>query len=565
MVYLTDAKITRIETALSLACGELVTELVALNRDLGMPVVLKTLGVTEELFGLVVKTSLGSPRPRNESCTAHSEPIPATVPCGDVLIMETKMHKNLINGEWVAGEGTENINPSDTNDVVGVYTRATLNDTKQAIAAAKAAFPTWARSGLLERHAILRKASDEILMRKDELGRLLSREEGKTLAEGIGESVRAAQIFDFFAGEVLRLAGETLASVRPGITIDITREPIGVVGVITPWNFPIAIPAWKIAPALCYGNTVVFKPADLVPGSAWMIVDILHRAGLPKGVLNLVMGRGSVVGQVMLDSPDISAITFTGSVGTGKRVAAASIEHNRKFQLEMGGKNPMVVLDDADLGVAVDCAVNSAFFSTGQRCTASSRLIVTEGIHDHFVAAMTERMEKLVVDNALKPGTHIGPVVDPTQLKQDIDYIEIGKTEGARLVTGGERIERETPGYFLKPALFVEATNQMRISREEIFGPVASVIRVKGYDEALAVANDTQFGLSSGICTASLKHASHFKRNAEAGMVMVNLPTAGVDFHVPFGGRKASSYGAREQGKYAAEFFTTVKTAYTQP
>jgi len=473
------------------------------------------------------------------------------------------IHQNLIAGEWVGSDAIRNVNPSNTDDVVGEYARASVVDTKAAIAAAKAAFPAWSRSGILERHAILRKTADEILARKDELGRLLSREEGKTLAEGIGETVRAGQIFDFFAGECLRLAGEVLPSVRPKIGVEITREPVGVVGIITPWNFPIAIPAWKIAPALCYGNTVVFKPAELVPGCSWAIVDILHRVGLPKGVLNLVMGKGSVVGQTMLDSPDVCAITFTGSTGTGKRVASASIEHNRKYQLEMGGKNPFVVLDDADLTVAVEAAVNSAFFSTGQRCTASSRVIVTESIHDKFVAAVGERLKSVVVDDALKAGTHIGPVVDETQLKQDVDYIEIGRSEGATLAFGGVRLKRETPGFYLQPALFTEATNDMRIAREEIFGPVAAVIRVKDYEEALAVANDTPFGLSSGIATTSLKHATHFKCNAEAGMVMVNLPTAGVDFHVPFGGRKGSSYGSREQGKYANEFYTVVKTAYT--
>ncbi|WP_047456538.1 aldehyde dehydrogenase family protein [Rhizobium rhizogenes] len=473
------------------------------------------------------------------------------------------IHQNLIAGEWTGTTGAENINPSDTNEVVGLYASASVQDVADAIAAAKAAFPAWSRSGILERHSILKKTSDEILARKDELGALLAREEGKTLPEAIGETIRAAQIFDFFAGEALRLAGEVLPSVRPNIGVEITREPLGVIGIITPWNFPIAIPAWKIAPALCYGNTIVFKPADLVPGCSWAIVDILHRAGLPKGVLNLVMGKGSVVGQAMLDSPVLSGITFTGSVGTGKRVALSSVEHGRKYQLEMGGKNPMVVLDDADLTVAVEAAANSAFFSTGQRCTASSRLIVTEGIHDKFVAALTEKLKTLNVDNATKAGTHIGPVVDAKQLKTDTDYIEIGKQEGAKLAFGGELISRETPGFYLQPTLFTEATNQMRISREEIFGPVASVIRVKNYEEALAVANDTPFGLSSGIATTSLKHATHFKRNAEAGMVMVNLPTAGVDFHVPFGGRKGSSFGSREQGKYAAEFFTTVKTAYT--
>lgn len=473
------------------------------------------------------------------------------------------IHQNLIGGEWIGSDTSKNINPSDTNEVVGLYAQATADDAKQAIAAAKAAFPAWSRSGILERHAILKKTADEILARKDELGALLAREEGKVLAEGIGETIRAAQIFDFFAGEALRLAGEVIPSARPNIGVEITREPLGVIGIITPWNFPIAIPAWKIAPALCYGNTVVFKPADLVPGCSWAIVDILHRAGLPKGVLNLVMGRGSVVGQAMLDSPDLAGITFTGSTGTGQRVAASSLPFNRKFQLEMGGKNPFVVLDDADLNVAVEAAANSGFYSTGQRCTASSRIIVTEGIHDKFVAALSERLAKINVGHALDKETHVGPVVDEKQLKQDTDYIEIGKKEGAKLAFGGEVVERATPGFFLQPTLFTEATNDMRISREEIFGPVAAVIRVKDYDEALAVANDTPFGLSSGIATTSLKHATHFKRNAEAGMVMVNLPTAGVDFHVPFGGRKASSFGPREQGKYANEFFTTVKTAYT--
>lgn len=474
----------------------------------------------------------------------------------------SQVHKNLIGGEWVDGEVVENINPSNTGEVIGTYVRASADDAKNAIAAAKDAFSSWSHSGLMQRHGVLRAAADEIFARKAELGELLSREEGKTLAEGIGEATRAGQIFEFFAGEALRLTGETVPSVRPGIGVEMTREPVGVVGIITPWNFPIAIPAWKMAPAICYGNTVVIKPADLVPGCTWELVDILKRAGLPDGVLNLVMGKGSVVGQALLDSPDIKAISFTGSQGTGERVAAASVKHLRKFQLEMGGKNPLVVLDDADLDNAVDCALNGAFFSTGQRCTASSRLIVTEGIHDKFVEKLTQRTKDLVVGDALDKATQMGPVVDESQLKQDTDYIEIGAGEGAKLV-GGERLNRDNPGFYLSPALFTEATNDMRISREEIFGPVAAVIRVKDYDEALAVANDTPFGLSSGICTTSLKHATHYKRNAEAGMVMVNVPTAGVDFHVPFGGSKGSSYGPREQGKYAAEFFTTVKTAYT--
>lgn len=475
------------------------------------------------------------------------------------------MHANLIAGEWVDGEGVPNVNPSNTDDVVGSYARATAADVAAAIRGARDAFPQWSRSGPLERHAILRKAADEIAARKDELGRLLSREEGKTLAEGVGEVLRAAQIFDFFAGEALRLTGENVPSVRPGVGVEITREAVGVIGVITPWNFPIALPAWKIAPALVFGNTVVFKPAELVPGCAWAIVDILHRAGCPKGVVNLVMGEGSVVGQAMLDSPEIDAISFTGSGRTGRRVAEASVAHMRRVQLEMGGKNPLVVLDDADLDVAVNCALNGAFFSTGQRCTASSRLVVAEGIHDRFVGALTERLEKFVVDDALKSGTEMGPVVDQAQLSRNEDYLRIGREEGATLAWGGERLDRGSPGFYLQPALFTEATNAMRISREEIFGPVASVIRVRDYEEALAVANDTPFGLSSGICTTSLKHATHFKRNAEAGVVTVNLPTAGIDFHVPFGGRKGSAFGPKEQGSYAKEFYTQVKTAYTLP
>ena len=357
--------------------------------------------------------------------------------------------------------------------------RPTRRRPRKAIAAAKAAFPAWSRSTPQERYDALNKISAEILARKDELGRLLAREEGKTLPEGIGEVARAGQIFAFFAGEALRMMGEKGASVRPGLDVEITREPVGVVGLITPWNFPIAIPAWKIAPALCYGNTVVFKPAELVPGSAHALSEIIARSGLPAGVFNLVIGPGSVVGQTMLESPDVAAISFTGSVATGRKLAQACVmsEPMKKFQLEMGGKNPLVVLDDADLKVAVEVAVNGAYFSTGQRCTASSRLIVTAGIHDRFVDAMTERLKGLSVDDALKPGVQIGPVVDQSQLDQDLRYLKIGKDEGAKLHWGGELLNRETPGFYLQPALFTEANNNMRIAREEIFGPVACVIR----------------------------------------------------------------------------------------
>jgi acyl-CoA reductase-like NAD-dependent aldehyde dehydrogenase len=480
----------------------------------------------------------------------------------------TAILKNFIGGEWVDGSGiTKNINPSNTNDVVGEYAKADRAQTEKAIAAAKAAFPAWSRSTPQERYDALNRIATEILARREELGKLLAREEGKTLPEGIGEVARAGQIFAFFAGEALRLTGEKGASVRPGIDVEITREGVGVVGMITPWNFPIAIPAWKIAPALCYGNTVVFKPAELVPGSAHALSEIITRAGLPAGVFNLVVGPGSLVGQTLLEHPDVAAISFTGSVSTGRKIAQACVLSTpmKKFQLEMGGKNPLVVLDDADLKVAVEVAVNGSYFSTGQRCTASSRLIVTAGIHDRFVEALTERMKGLVVDDALKSGVHVGPVVDQSQLDQDLRYLKIGQDEGAKLHWGGELLNRETPGFYMQPALFTGVTNAMRIAREEIFGPVAGVIKAKDYDEALAIANDTEFGLAAGVCTSSLKYASHFKRNSEAGMVMVNLPTAGVDYHVPFGGRKGSSYGAREQGAYAREFYTTVKTAYTYP
>ncbi|MBY0240529.1 MAG: aldehyde dehydrogenase family protein [Burkholderiaceae bacterium] len=472
-------------------------------------------------------------------------------------------YNNLIAGEWLGGgELVANINPSDTGDVIGEYSFATAAQTQAAIAAARAAFPAWSLGAVQARAEMLDRIGGELLARSAELGRMLSREEGKTLAEGIGETVRAGNIFKFFAGEVLRSGGESLPSVRPGIAVDITREPVGVVALITPWNFPIAIPAWKIAPALAYGNCVVFKPAELAPASAWALADIIARSGVPSGVFNLVMGRGNVVGEVLAASPDIDAISFTGSQQVGRQVARQAVANLTKLQLEMGGKNPHIILDDADLDSAVNVALQSAFFSTGQRCTAASRLIVTDGIHDRFVAALAQRMQALRVGHALADGSEIGPVVDARQLDKDLEYIESARAEGARLVCGGTRLQRETEGFYLAPALFAETTPAMRLNREEVFGPVAGVLRVRDYDEALALANDTPFGLTAGISTTSLKYAAHFRRHAQAGMVMVNVPTAGVDYHVPFGGRKQSSYGAREQGRYAADFYTTVKTAY---
>ncbi|MBX2990451.1 MAG: aldehyde dehydrogenase family protein [Bacteroidetes bacterium] len=470
---------------------------------------------------------------------------------------------NLINGEWVPSPHTsKNINPSDITDIVGEYAQADVEQVNTAVAAAKAAQPGWGASTPQQRFDVLDFIGAEILARKDELGRLLSREEGKTLPEGIGEVVRAGNIFKFFAAEALRVGGEHIPSVRPGIEIDTMREPLGVVGLITPWNFPMAIPSWKVAPALAFGNAVLLKPAELAPACSWNLAEIISRSGLPKGVFNLVMGKGSAVGNTIVNHPDVAGVSFTGSVEVGRTLASNLARRLARVQLEMGGKNPLVVLDDADLTVAVNAAINGAFFSTGQRCTASSRLIVTEGIHDRFVQAMVEKMKTLKVDDALAPGTDIGPVIDGAQLMKDESYIELARREGGKLAFGGQRLKREKNGWYLAPALFTETTNSMRFNCEEAFGPLAGVIRVKNYDEALAVANDTEFGLCAGICTTSLKHSTHFKRNAQAGMVMVNLPTAGVDYHVPFGGRKGSSYGTREQGSYAKEFYTVVKTCY---
>jgi acyl-CoA reductase-like NAD-dependent aldehyde dehydrogenase len=475
-------------------------------------------------------------------------------------------YPNLIDGQSIdSAERTPDVNPSNLKDVVGEFAAASLADLERAIASAKTALKKWSQSTPQERFDILDRAGTEILARKDELGRLLSREQGKPLADGIGEAARAGYIFKFFAGEALRPGGEKIDSTRPGVEVEISREPVGIVAAITPWNFPLAIPAWKIAPALACGNTIVFKPAELVPASPWTLVDIVQRAGLPPGVLNLVQGHGAVIGAALAASPSVDAVSFTGSQAVGPSVAASAVKTGARVQLEMGGKNPLIVVDDADLNTAVSVAVNGAFFQSGQRCTASSRLIVTEGIHDRFVAAMIARMKTLKIDDALKPGTEIGPVVDQRQLDKNLHYIEVGRKEGARLAEGGGLLKRETDGYYMAPALFTESSSAMRINTDEIFGPVAAVIRVKDYEEALAVANATEFGLSAGIVTTSLKYASHFRRHSQSGLVMVNLPTAGLDYHVPFGGRKKSSYGPREQGTYAKDFYTLVKTSYVSP
>ena len=480
-----------------------------------------------------------------------------------MTMTETLNLSHWIDGEKVAADRpSESLNPSDTREVVARTPDGGEAEVNAAVAAAKAAFPAWSEASPEVRSDILDRAGTLVMERREALGRLLSREEGKTLAEGIGETVRAGRILKYFAGEALRLHGQNLMSVRPGVEIQTYRQAVGVYGLITPWNFPIAIPAWKAAPALAFGNTVVMKPAGPTPATAEALVAILHEAGLPKGVLNLVIGRGRV-GQAIVDHPDVDGLSFTGSQGIGAGVAAGAVKRQARVQLEMGGKNPLIVLDDCDLDRAVQIALDGSFFATGQRCTASSRLIVQDGIHDRFVAALAERVAALRVGDALDPDTQMGPAVSEDQMETSYRYIEIARAEGGRVVTGGERLTLEKPGWYVQPTLIADTDADMRINNEEVFGPVASILRVRSYEDALAVANGVEFGLSAGIVTGSLKHARDFQRRARAGMVMVNLPTAGVDYHVPFGGSKSSSYGAREQGFAAAEFFTQTKTAYS--
>ncbi|MGZ8360951.1 MAG: aldehyde dehydrogenase family protein [Allosphingosinicella sp.] len=452
-------------------------------------------------------------------------------------------------------------NPSNTDEVVARFPAGGGDEVDAAVTAARAAFPAWAEASPEVRADLLDKVGATILARAKELGELLSREEGKTLAEGIGEVMRAGRIFRYFGGEALRRHGRTFESTRPGIDVATYREPVGVVGLITPWNFPIAIPAWKSAPALAFGNTVVLKPAGPTPAIAWALADIIHQAGAPAGIFNLVLGSGNV-GAAIVDHAGVDAVSFTGSQGVGSQVAAAAVRRQARIQLEMGGKNPLVVLDDADLERAVQCALDGGFYATGQRCTASSRVIVTEHIHDRFVAALAERAGALRVGDALDPATQIGPAVSRDQLEQNLHYVGIATQEGGRLVTGGEPLRLATPGHYMSPAVIADTDPDMRINHEEVFGPVVSTVRVRDYEEALEVANRGEFGLSAGIVTDSLKHARDYRRRIRAGMVMVNLPTAGVDYHVPFGGTRKSSYGPREQGFAAVEFYTQTKTCY---
>jgi len=475
----------------------------------------------------------------------------------------SNLNQNFIAGEWLAGAGeVPNINPSDLSDTIGHYAQADTAQLQRALDAAEAAQREWGRAGLERRYNVLMAIGNELIARCEELGTLLAREEGKTQPEGKGEVYRSGQFFTYYAAEALRQIGDNADSVRDGIEVDVRREPVGTVAVISPWNFPMATAVWKIAPALAFGNAVIWKPANLVPASAVALAEIISRQDVPAGLFNLVMGSGSGVGQQLVESPQVKAISFTGSVPVGRGIAQAAVGNFTRIQLEMGSKNALAVMDDANLDVALACALNGAFGSTGQKCTASSRLVVHKNVYDYFVEKLVEGASDMVVGHALEAGTQIGPVASEVQLRQNLENIELGKQEGAELLCGGEHVERATEGYFMTPAVFADTQNDWQINREELFAPIACVIRVDSYEEALATVNDTRFGLTAGIVTSSLARATHFRRNVKTGCVMVNLPTAGTDYHVPFGGRGESSYGPREQGQYAQEFYTTVKTAY---
>lgn len=473
------------------------------------------------------------------------------------------MHKNYIAGEWVAGEtAIENRNPSDVTDIIGSYAQASTAQLDTAFDAARAAQKIWSRTGLEARQTILMQIGNALMARADELGELLSREEGKPRAEGRGEVYRAGQFFTYYAAEVLRQIGDNADSVRPDIEIDVRRDPVGVVAVVSPWNFPTATAVWKIAPALAFGNAIIWKPANLVPASAVALAEIIASTDLPAGLFNLVMGAGSSIGDALVTSAAIDAITFTGSVETGRRIAAGAIANMTRMQMEMGSKNALAVMDDADIDLAVACAVNGAYGGTGQKCTASSRIIVHDAVHDQFVDKMLAATKALQVGHALEEGTQIGPVVSDTQLAENLDYVALAKSEGGEILCGGERLSLAHDGFYMAPCLVAGTQNDWRVNREEMFAPIACIMRAGSYDEALNIVNDTPFGLTAGIITKSLARASHFRRNADTGCVMVNLPTAGTDYHVPFGGRGDSSYGPREQGQHAVDFFTSVKTAY---
>ena len=475
----------------------------------------------------------------------------------------TNIYGSLINGEWCnVGNEIANINPSQSSQVLGHLISANARQIDDAVSAARHAQPLWSAVKLEDKKNILYSIGQELMDRSDEIGKILSSEEGKPFAEGRGEVFRAGEFYQYYAAECLRQIGESAASVRPNIDIEISREPIGVAGLITPWNFPIAIAAWKMGPALAYGNTVVLKPSELTPATAHLLAEVLDKH-LPKGVFNMVQGAGDV--GAALSASKVDAISFTGSVPTGKKIALAAIKNMARVQCEMGSKNPIVITKNADIDLAVAQSVHGAFGASGQKCTASSRLIVEDTIHDEFVEKFVKASELKKVGHALAEGTELGPVVSEGQMNKILSYMDLAKSEGGTLLTGGGRAESEHEGYYLAPTVFTDTNNQMRVNKEEVFGPMTCIMRVNSYEEGLSLANDTEFGLSASIITNSVKEAQHYKRNAKFGSVLVNLATAGLDYHVPFGGRNASSYGPREQGEHAKDFYTIMKTSYTNP
>ncbi|MCL6092747.1 MAG: aldehyde dehydrogenase family protein [Actinomycetota bacterium] len=481
----------------------------------------------------------------------------------------TDLYQNLINGKWIdsgSGETFANINPADRDDIVGNFQDSTVADIEAAVAAAQQARSGWRALGAPRRGEILARAARLIERDLEKIAAGLTREEGKTLPEARGETARAVQIFDYFAGEGRRLSGETTPSEFGRTLLYTVREPLGVVGLITPWNFPVAIPAWKLAPALVSGNTVVLKPASGAPLTALNIVRALEEAGLPAGVLNFVTGSGSVAGVGLVASGAVAGVSFTGSDTVGCGIYALVTGRGGKAQCEMGGKNPLIVLADADIDKAVELAINGAMWSTGQKCTATSRAIVHQSVVEEFTEKLLAGVADIRVGNGAEPETQVGPSIDETQLQTVLRYIDIGKEEGARLLAGGERLT-DPPldrGFFVAPTVFGDVTPQMRIAQEEIFGPVLAVIAVADFEEAMQVANSVRFGLSASICTRDLTRAMEFIDRIEAGLVHVNSPTVGAEVQVPFGGMKDSSTGTREQGRVAIDFYTEIKTVYLE-
>ncbi|WP_243526148.1 aldehyde dehydrogenase family protein [Bacillus pseudomycoides] len=472
---------------------------------------------------------------------------------------------NYINGQWKepsTNQYSKNYNPHN-GKVLGEFPLSSVDDTQAAIASAKEAFQSWQGLSFHERASYLWKAAAILKERVTEIGQDLTSEEGKTLAEGIGETKRAISILEYYAGEANQPVGEMIPSANPKTMLYSKRVAVGPVGLITPWNFPIAIPVWKMAPALIYGNTVVIKPAEITPKSVYHLVNAFHEAGIPAGVINCVFGKGSVVGTELTGNPDIKAISFTGSNGVGKNIQQTAIASRKKVQLEMGGKNPLVVLKDADVGKAVDITIRGAFMSTGQKCTATSRVIIEDDIYEEFRNELLLRTKALKVGNPLKQDTFMGPCVSENQQQSVLAMIEVGKKEASLLCGGSAPEEDELKrGYYVLPTIFEDVPQDARIAKEEIFGPVICLFKVNNYQEAIHLANDTEYGLSASVCTNNLSLAQQFIDDMEVGMVHVNSETAGAEPQVPFGGMKNSSAGPREQGKTAAEFYTRVKTVY---